>query len=270
MTDETTTTETGRRTNMQLREAARKALAKYEWGIGLDNEVTEARIRPFNFGERAPALNLRRTYPRGFEPAAVEDPQKGPVKPRRLPRYARGVLGWLQRIVAGRVVNELKHSEVDWWYLAKNADEVRREMLQDLVVIYRELSYFQTIATGRDAEAFNSAHVNSGLRKDNADLTKQVDALRELLRERDADLERQNGTIGRLEELVNHQAADINRHLKMIEVIESLPCEDDEDGDDGCTCDPGADEACMDCADPSSGGTETWTTEPDPNVTVTI
>lgn len=272
MTGETTTPETGGRTSMQLREAARKVLAKYERGIGLDNEVTEARIRPFSFGERAAALNLRRTYPRGFEPPAVEDPEKGPVKPRRLPRYARGVFGWLQRIVAGRVVNELKHSEVDWWYLAKNADEVRREILQDFCVIYRELSYFQTIATSRDAEAFNSAHVNSGLRKDNADLVKQADALRELLRERDEELERQNGMIGRLERLVDDQAASINDHIKMIEVIEGLPCEDAEDGDDGCTCDPDADEACTDCPEPFDGldGGYSVGGAGDPNITVAI
>jgi len=259
MSDEATIQEPGRRGNMQLREAARKALAKYEWGIGLDNKVTEARIRPFSFHERASALNLRRTYPRGFEPAATPEPAGGLEKPAAQPGYSRGPLGWLQRIVAGTVISRLKHSETDWWFLARNSLDIRREMLRDLVVIYRELTYFQTIASERDAEAFNSAHINSGLRKDNADLTKQVDALRALLRERDEDVERQNGTIGRLESLVDGQAADINGYIKMIEVIEGLPAADDE-----CDCDPDADEECSDCPDPVAN------TEPDPNVTVTI
>lgn len=152
-------------TYMELRDPAKKVLKKYESGIGPHGEVSEVKIRPHQFQERMAAYRNRAAYREGFSIDEFKDPPPGPEKPQQQPHYARGLLGWLQRLVAGRMIEKLRRRETDWWGMSKAASDLRMEMLRDFAILQAELDHQHKIAVGRDAEAFDSARRNSILRK---------------------------------------------------------------------------------------------------------
>lgn len=215
---------------MQFREPAKKVLAKYEWGLGTDNDMHEARIRPFQFTARMEALNSRRSFPTGFEADMLPEDKRpqGPDLTSPWPNVlAKGIRGRLQRLFAGPLIKRLARLSVDWHAVAAGAARLRLEMLRDLVLVRRELDYFHEIANNRDLEAFETAQKLSGERKNNEDIANAYRTSEKLLAERREEVARlevtagaQSETIEGQSETIEAQKAVIDKQLERIGLLE--------------------------------------------------